>query len=185
MVRVNSGPFAFHLFFQCFLLSLEYNTVSFLGQLSSHGLTPAYLPAFYPVFPLPFPHSSYTSFFLYFNTQSLAPLGPLHWYFLLLNHCFFGSWPRWLLLLIRAGISSSGDFPDHHPFPFMPTCYYIMLSCFHCSYDLKLFLFACLVSTSSTSVQGPYQQGPGLLSTIEFPHAAQLVTQKARLPPSV
>lgn len=183
MLRVNLGPFAFHFFLQCFLLSLEYNTVSFLGQLSSHGLTPAYLPAFYPVFPSP----SHTPVTLasFFNTKSLAPLGPLHWYFLLLNHYFFSSWPRWLLLLIQAGIGSSGDFPDHHPFPFMPTCYYIMLSCFHCSYDLKLFLFACLVSTSSTSVQAPYQQVPGPLSTIEFPHASQLVTQKARLPPSV
>lgn len=64
MVRVNSRPFCFYLFLQCFLLSLEYNTVSFLGWLSLRGLTPAYLPASHSILPFP-PHTPSTlgSFF--------------------------------------------------------------------------------------------------------------------------
>lgn len=151
-------PSPFQLCPQSCLSSLEYNSVSFLGQLS-YVVWPLLIVQFPPL-PMRQPH--------YLLSISLTlELVPIQGCCTALP----STWTTVPLLLARLapslhsgfGLSviSSEAFPDHHLFPHC--CYYTVLSFFHCSYHLKSFSYICIVCASSTSMQAPQKQGPHLL----------------------
>lgn len=156
-------------FLQCFLLTLDNNSVSFLGQLSLCGLTLASLPASCcPAFPSPSHAPAAAATFYFLNSRSFVPT----W------GCCTSTWTTFPQLLAYLApphfgsgshTGSSGVFHDHLSLPLRTSVSYIRSSFFHCSYYLKLFLFPCLVSASSTSMQAPQKQGACLLFTIEPP----------------
>lgn len=70
------------------------------------GLT--YLPAAHSILPFP-PHtpSTLASFFSLIPKACPRGPGPLHWYFLTLNHCVSSSRPHWLLIRAEGRILAS------------------------------------------------------------------------------